>query len=762
MDPYTIDQSESNELSGFHALMRFLRVVNRHRTIVIMGIAASLFLGFVRHRQLPKVYESSAKLMVRQLQADPDRESRAYSSRLLSSYGQFLLSDSVLISTVRSLKKHPPELAGLTHQSQWPEEMRDMISLSAEEDESVLTVKCRSQDAEATVQILRGLIAESSRYMEDFQRNDALETARQLDTKREQVEERLYTLEREVLKARKESGDLAISSQSDEAHPLVQRVNHLNETLSSVRSRRIELESLLSSIQSLMQTGADLTVAVQKAETVLGQRVTAELPVQNADVIADLHKLKTELGTMESELAGIRRHFGASHSEVIRRLTQIDAQQSLIAAAQNELRDRVRNGIRDPEIGNWLVNAVSTELISTQKYEQALQADYDSVEQKAMVLSDRIANIQLAEREATTLRDLHSSLLNRLNSISIEPGSGGFRVAAITEPLVPTRPAEPVLSKILAVFLLIGTSLSLGTIYVIDLMDDRLRSPEEVREELGLPVLGIIRRIPDDEVNQGRIYVHHFPQTPHAECFRTLKTALTLAPMETKCFAITSSEASEGKTTTTVNLAASYAQTGKRTLLIDADMRRPGLSRLLEVRGHGGLSEILRAESDIPEMCRERIVSTEVPLLDVLPCGPRILNAGMLLSMPTLSDILDWAVSEYDQVIVDCPPTLPVSDAAIVGRFVDAMLFLMNPDKTHRRSVVRAVDQLQSMGLKIVGIVANTSLAKENDSYGYQYGYGYGYSSDYSYGHDDDLDEEVSHQTSPSSLERMSTEGKAA
>ena len=153
-------------------------------------------------------------------------------------------------------------------------------------------------------------------------------------------------------------------------------------------------------------------------------------------------------------------------------------------------------------------------------------------------------------------------------------------------------------------------------------------------------------------------------------------------------------------------------------------------------------------------------------MLDVLPCGPRILNAGMLLSMPSLADLLDWAVSSYDQVIVDCPPTLPVSDAAIVGRFVDSMLFLMNPDKTHRRSVVRAVDQLQSMGLKIAGIVANTSLAKEDRGYGYQYGYGYGYSSDYTYGHedDDDFDTELDHAGKMVALatEPDSAEGKAA
>lgn len=734
--------------------MRFLRVVNRHRMILIGLIGAAAFLAVVRHKQIPKQFESSAKLMVRQVSTDPKAHSVRAIEGLLASYKQLLLSDTVLSATIREMRKLPPELAGQSDKTLWPHALRDMLTVSFETDQHVLEVRCRSTDPESTVAVIEALTGASRKFMDDYQMNLSVELMKQLEDKQQLVKDQLLNKEQQLLEARRACGDIVISEGADELHPVVQRVSHINGQLTTVRSRRLELTSALESARRLVAAKADLTPALQKLEGIVGTKVMTRIPGTGVETGETIRKLESELQDMKTELTALRRHFGSGHSEIIRRQAQFESRQQQLNDARNELQQQVSVGVRDPDVGQWLINTLQAALQATLQHESSLQQEYALVERDALQLSNKLAGIQVAEREVETLRELHTSLLNRLNSINIEHGSGTFKVAALSDPMVPRAPIYPVLSRIMAMFCVIGAAVGMGIIYVIDLLDDRLRSPEEVREELGLSVLGIIRRLPEHEVNQTKIYVHDFPQTPHAECFRTLKTALTLSPMDTKCMAITSTEASEGKTTTTVNLAASYAQTGQRTLLIDADMRRPGLSRLLEVRGHGGLSEVLRAESDIPEMCRERIIRTDVPLLEVLPCGPRILNAGMLLSMPALADILDWAVSEYDQVIVDCPPTLPVSDAAIVGRFVDSMLFLMNPDKTHRRSVTRAIDQLRSMGLKIVGIVANTSLSEDKSSYGYQYGYGY--SNDYTYGHEDEFDTDESEGLTSGSL------GKAA
>lgn len=751
MDPYSTQQIDNANPQGFHALLRFVRVVIRHRMILIVSICAAAFLAMIRFNRLPKVYTADTRVMVTRKQSASAQiiGNAKMEQTVLSTYRQLILSDRVLKDSVALMERKPPELVGCTDDSLWPELLRQMISVNQQPTDQTVIISSSSTDPEATVAVIRALALASQKFLADYQKDISVEMIRELEENRKAVQARLEEKENALLAARRSSGDISLTDNGDESHPLTQRVSRLNAELTTVRGKRLELQSALSSAKQLVIGKADLTSALKKLESIVGEKVVASVPGASGTTAETVEALQSDLKSMEAELAAIRPHYGSQHSDVKRRESQIAAQRKRVVEAQTDMRRQIVVGVRDPQVGIWLVNTIHAELASTAQYERSLEIEYASIEEEARDLSDKMAGIQNVAREADTLRELHTSLLTRLNSISIDEGSGGFRVAPLSEPLVPKDASYPVLSSIMVMFCLGGAGMGLGVIYVIDLLDDRLGSPEEVREQLGLSVLGVIRRLPEEEVESCKIYVHDFPQTPHAECFRTLKTGITMSPMDTKCLAVTSTEASEGKTTTTVNLAASFAQTGQRTLLIDADMRRPGLSRLLDVRGQGGLSEVLRAENDISEMCRERIVETEVQGLFVLPCGPRILNAGMLLSMPALADILEWAISEYDQVIVDCPPTLPVSDAAIVGRYVDGLLFLMNPDKTHRRSVARAVDQLRAMDLNIVGIVANTSLSDDRHSYGYQYGYGYGYGAEYSYGHDDELDDDSLTSGSP-------------
>lgn len=740
MEPYLLDQVETAQPSGFHAVLRFLRVVSRHRMILVGCLAAAAFLGFVRFKRLPKQYTSSTRLMVTQQESSGDDSVASQQGAGLAGYRQLLLSDEVLAATIQNLETLPPELTGVVDKSLWLPVLRNMLSVKEDAAEQTLEISCVSARPQSTLDVIAALRKTSDTYIEKYQEAHSSRLRGELETNRRDVERRLNDKEQELLAARRKSGDLMLTEGKDQLHPLAQRVGRLTEELSVIQKRRLEIQSTLEMANRLVAENADLTVAVQKLGSLVGEQVIARMPGTGGMTTKMIEEMEADLKLMEAEMDALRPHFGARHSDMIRRQKTISAKQNQIAQAQEELRRQVLVGIREPQVGRWLLDHLQAELKATLQLENSVNLEYSLVEKKAQALSDELAQIQSTEREAETLRDLHQSLLTQLNSLDYSSGHGGYRVATLSEPILPANASYPIIHQILGMFCIAGFLVGIGIIYVLDLLDDRLRSPEEVREQLGLPVLAVIRKLPEREVEQAKIYVHGFPQTPHAECFRTLKTSLTLSASDTKCLAITSTEASEGKTTTTVNLAASYAQTGVRTLLIDADMRRPGLSRLLEIRGQGGLSEVLRAESDVAGMARERIVQTDVPLLEVLPCGPRILNAGMLLSMPTLSDLLDWAVSEYDQVIVDCPPTLPVSDAAIVGRYVDGMLFLMNPDKTHRRSVVRAVDQLRGMDLKIVGVVANTSLNEEKSGYGYQYGYGYGYTSDYTYGHDEEDD----------------------
>ena len=195
---------------------------------------------------------------------------------------------------------------------------------------------------------------------------------------------------------------------------------------------------------------------------------------------------------------------------------------------------------------------------------------------------------------------------------------------------------------------------------------------------------------------------------------------------------VVTSEPGDGKTTTLANLAVCYAQAEKRTLLIDADLRRPGLTSLMEMRGLLGLSEVLRSEGDIAPVAERHIQPSGIKGLDILPSGPRPTDPAELLSSPRLSQLLAWAETVYDLILIDSPRTLATTDTAIIGRLVDGVILVVQPAKNHRRLVTRVVERLDLMKIPVLGLVVNrTGSDSEHGYYGYHsYGYGMGTNMD--------------------------------
>jgi capsular exopolysaccharide synthesis family protein len=173
-------------------------------------------------------------------------------------------------------------------------------------------------------------------------------------------------------------------------------------------------------------------------------------------------------------------------------------------------------------------------------------------------------------------------------------------------------------------------------------------------------------------------------------------------------------------------LAVSYAQAGHKTLMIDADLRKPGLTTRLALKGQPGVADVLASEETTPHIANRLIRKTELDCLDVLPAGLRLPNPAELLSGQRFAELMAWAETHYDQVLVDCPPILAVSDAQIVGRLMDGAILVVRPEKNHRRLVIKACDSFFSTGSKVLGIVANGLSTHAGRGYGYGYGYGYG------------------------------------
>ena len=742
---YNLEQSDTTSAQQtLRMVLRFLRLVLRHRLIVIGFVAAAGFIGFVKYKRTPVSYRASAKMMIRNvIYSNTDKEHALAMSGLLASYQQVLLGDTVLTEAAESLEKLPPELQGKVPK-QWPAILRDMLNVSFQPQKNIVEISCHSRDPESTANIINKIKTASENFFKDDRNNIARQHMEQLESESKDVTERLAVRRTELNTARQACGDISSFNSSDESHPIVKRLSDLSSQLTESSSQRVELESMLTSIQSLAAAGQDLSQVIPFLEKLLGADAVQRIPGVHGVSQTMIDEMEASLYTLESELLALQQNFGKRHPEIRQRIVKRDQLQQRLNSAHQTNKNKFASGIRDPQIAQWMYNTIWAEHSRISQHQKLLQIEYQHAEEAALTLNNQLGIVRMAERDVETLQKQHSFLLNKLSNIVVSQDDEGISVAALNQPTVPDNPVAPVLTTILGISIVLGLCASLALIYVIDLVDDRLRSPEDVQNQLSLPILGVLRPLPEDHTAEHRIYVHGDPLSVQTECFRTIRTSISLSDSETRCLAITSSEQGEGKTTLTANLAATFAQTGSRTLLIDADMRRPGLSKLLDIRGHGGLSEILRASDNVAEMCKERTVKTEVPGLEVLPCGPRMMNAGILLSMPSLAGILDWAVAEYDQVLVDCPPTLPVSDATIVGNYVDGMLFLLNPEKTHRRSAIRAVDRLRSVGMNVIGAIANTT----SEAHSSAYGYGYGYGQEYTYGHDeqdevDNMDEEL-------------------
>jgi capsular exopolysaccharide synthesis family protein len=293
-----------------------------------------------------------------------------------------------------------------------------------------------------------------------------------------------------------------------------------------------------------------------------------------------------------------------------------------------------------------------------------------------------------------------------------------------------------------ALVALCGSGAALGLVTLLDALDDRFRSVEEMQSRLGLPLLSMVQQLaPPESVGPRALVAHAAPASAASEGFRTLRTALTLTHPDARQIVVTSTEAGDGKTTILANLAVCYAQASKRTLLIDADLRRPGLTGLMNMRGPQGLSEVLRSEGEIGQVAKLHVRRSGIEGLDILPSGPRPTDPAELLGSPRFSQLLAWAETLYDLILIDSPPTLATTDTALIGRLVDGVILVVQPAKNRRRMVTRVVERLGLMKIPVLGLVINRTGSQDDQGYygyhNYGYGDGYGYGSGSEYGHGD-------------------------
>lgn len=290
--------------------------------------------------------------------------------------------------------------------------------------------------------------------------------------------------------------------------------------------------------------------------------------------------------------------------------------------------------------------------------------------------------------------------------------------ASFSEAPISPRPARN-----LALGVVLGLLLGIGIAVLRELLDTRVRTTEDLATLTEAPVLGAI--VNDPAAVHTPLITQLPTQSPRAESFRVLRTNLQFVDVDSpsKVFVVTSAVPAEGKTSTAVNLAISVAQGGARTLLLECDLRRPRAAGRLQIDGAVGLTNVLVGKVSVAD-ATQRIDDVG---LDVIASGPLPPNPAELLQSKTMAEFLADLRQRYDVVLIDAPPLLPVTDAAVLASRADGAMLVVCHGKVTRDQLGGALDRLEQVDAHLVGTVMNRVPSRSG---GYGYGYGYGYEPD--------------------------------
>lgn len=351
------------------------------------------------------------------------------------------------------------------------------------------------------------------------------------------------------------------------------------------------------------------------------------------------------------------------------------------------------------EVGNAIKRSVRLEYQSAVDRENTLREQVAEIRSAALNEQDRGVQFNLLRRVAETDRALYNTLLTRFNELSATAGAASNNVSIVDLATPPMAPSSPNLIINLLIALVVGLGAGALYIFLRETLDDVMRSPDDVERKLGLPMLGLVPRVDPDDLTEELTD----PKSAISEAYQSLVTNIRYASADgiPRTLAVTSSQAGEGKTTTSQTLAREFAGLGRKILLVDADLRRPTLHRILPDKTTEGLTALLAGERTLDEV----ILSSETPNLSYMSALPIPPAPSALLATADFPGIIEKLLDHFDTVIFDAPPVLGLSDAPVVSTNVDAVLMVIDAVAGRRGAAKTALRRLNMVNAPVVGAV---------------------------------------------------------
>lgn len=441
-----------------------------------------------------------------------------------------------------------------------------------------------------------------------------------------------------------------------------------------------------------------------------------------------IRSLEKRISETKSELAGYSSRYGPEWPAVKETRLEIQELESQIA---DERRRALTSARQDYELARDRHDKLETAVA-----EQRVRFDD---------LNERSIQYNILAREVESNQELYDGLLQRMKEAGVAAGlrTSNIRIADLAE--TPSTRSSPRRTRTLMLAAILGMFLGTGLIFLLEALDNTLKSSDDVTQHLGLPALGVV---PSLDTIEGGSRKTRWPLSrnssnghPHLiydegtmpgaralEAYRSLRTALLLSHGEKppQTMLVTSALPGEGKSTTVANTGIALAQTGARVLIVDLDMRKPSLGEAFSVNAEQGMSTFLSGNSDLSSQIHE----AGLPNLFLVPAGPKAPNPAELIGSKRMATGMQLMEEYFNYVVIDSPPVLELSDALVISRYVDGVILVARGEKTPRKAVQKAGEHLLGVGAKLLGVLVN-NVRLDHSGYGF-YGSMGGYLDRYS------------------------------
>jgi polysaccharide biosynthesis transport protein len=469
-------------------------------------------------------------------------------------------------------------------------------------------------------------------------------------------------------------------SLEDRQNIVVQELNELSVKATEAKSERITCETAYQQVRAL---GTNLDA----------------LLVLPAAANASIKEIRSNIARLESDLATFRQRYRAKHPKYIQAQSQLAEWKSALEKAVLELPQTARSAYE-----------------GAQAAEEALNKALREQEAAALDLNKEAIRYNMLARDVESDRTLYQAVLNRIKENAVTKDLKTSKIRIIENAEVPEKPVRPDKVEIILAGSLCGLLGSALLVFLLNALDQSLKTVDQTEEYLGLPVLGAVPKF--SELNETS---ESF--TGKAEAFRTLRTALSMLGRkeDRRAFLFTSAVPAEGKTFCSLNYAFSLAQQGFKTVVIDCDLRRPMVEKtLLQNNERGvGVTDYLTGHKNF----REVVHATGGENLFYVPSGSDAPNPAELLAKSGFDAFIDEALSHFDRVVVDSAPIHVVSDTLLILSRMQTVCLVVRAHRTPKHAVRRVVQMLQKAGAPLAGIVLNLLPHSANRGYYYEYAY---------------------------------------